>query len=53
MDPIREKRVGVSDEREVLAEGTSRTCNVAEETMQMVRNSIGLKYYEQQESAKI
>lgn len=48
LTPIREKRTSISDEevQEVLKTGTSRACNVAEETMQMVRNSIGLKYYE-------
>ncbi|MGC0371802.1 MAG: hypothetical protein DGJ47_000503 [Rickettsiaceae bacterium] len=45
--PIKEKRANISDEQvqEVLKIGTSRASNVAEKTMQMVRNSIGLKYY--------
>ncbi|MFK8040678.1 MAG: tryptophan--tRNA ligase [Rickettsiaceae bacterium] len=48
LTPIRQKRANISNEevRAILKTGTSKACNVAEETMQIVRKSIGLKYYE-------
>ena len=45
--PIRERRENISDDeiRSILRDGTALAYNVAEETMQLVRESIGLKYF--------
>ena len=45
--PIREKRAKISDEevQAVLKTGTSKAYDIAEETIQKVRQSIGLRYY--------
>ena len=47
LKPIREKRQGLDDKelRDILASGTARARKVAQETMSMVRESIGIKYF--------